>query len=152
MAEEQVKRITGINPMLMARSNMSGMGMQFVGGQMNASTNVGLPMPPSCDQLFRQHVNDINPAAPNLHRLTGSFPNTTAMVPLETNLRMDTVPNGVGEMNSIKRASSGQSISDLPSMQQVQKQIGSTVGANGSLPVHESGASHVIAKGSNKKK
>lgn len=152
MAEEQVKRVTGINPMLIARSNMSSMGMQFVGGQMDASTNMGIPLPSTGDQLFHQHVPNLNPAAPNLHRLTGSYPNNTTMVPLDTNLQTDNAPNAIAEMNSIKHASSAESIADLPSMRQVQNQIGSAVSPSRSFPVHDSGVSHVIAKDNKKKK
>ena len=44
---DQVKRVTGLNPMILARANMPSMGMQFVPSQTDASANVVVPVQPN---------------------------------------------------------------------------------------------------------
>ncbi|KAF9686902.1 hypothetical protein SADUNF_Sadunf02G0038100 [Salix dunnii] len=138
MAEEQVKRMTGLNPVLLARSSMPSPGMPFVGGQADASTNVAVPMLTNPHQFFHQPVLGITPAPPHLQRLNNSFPNST-LVPLATNPQAD---NG-------NRNDGG--ITVMPSMQQVQKQIGSNARPAGTLPACDSGLPHVVAKDAKKK-
>ncbi|KAI5597063.1 hypothetical protein BDE02_02G043200 [Populus trichocarpa] len=153
MAEEQVKRVTGLNPVLLARSSMPSPGMPFVGGQVDASTNVAIPMQTNPHQFFHQPVQGITPAPPHLQRLNNSFPNRT-LVPLATNPQTDngnSNDGGMAVMPSMQLTADGQSLPAMPSMQQVQKQIGPTVGPAGTLPACDSGLPHVVAKDYKKK-
>ena len=137
MAEEQVKRMTGFNPVLLARSSMPNPGMPFVGGQVDASTNVAVPMQTNPHQFFHQPVLGVTPAPPHLQRLN-NFPNST-LVPLATNPQTDNGNSNDG------------GITVMPSMQQVQKQIGSNAIPAGTLPACDSGVPHVVAKDAKKK-
>ncbi|KAG5246276.1 light-inducible protein [Salix suchowensis] len=96
MVEEQVKRVTGLNPVLLAGSNMRSPGMPFVGGHVDASTHVDVPMHPNPHQFFHQPIHGITPAPPHLQRLNNnSFPNNN-LVPHATNPQTDngTINNG----------------------------------------------------------
>ncbi|KAF9682951.1 hypothetical protein SADUNF_Sadunf05G0161600 [Salix dunnii] len=96
MVEEQVKRVTGLNPVLLAGSNMRSPGMPFVSGHVDASTNVDVPMQPNPHQFFHQPIHGITSAPPHLQRLnSNSFPNNN-LVPLATNPQTDngTINNG----------------------------------------------------------
>ena len=96
MVEEQVKRVTGLNPVLLAGSNMCSPGMPFVSGHVDASTNVDVPMQPNPHQFFHQPIHGITSAPPHLQRLNNnSFPNNN-LVPLATNPQTDngTINNG----------------------------------------------------------
>ncbi|XP_011026069.1 PREDICTED: light-inducible protein CPRF2-like [Populus euphratica] len=159
MAEEQVKRVTGLNPVLLARSSMPSPGMPFVGGQVDASTNVAVPMQTNPHQFFHQPVQGITPAPPHLQRLNNSFLNST-LVPLGTNPQTDngnSNDGGMAVMPSMQLTADGQSLPampsmpSMPSMQQVQKQIGPTVSPAGTLPACDSGLPHVVAKDVKKK-
>jgi hypothetical protein len=54
-------------------------------------------------------------------------------------------------MPSMQLTADGQSLPAMTSMQQVQKQIGPTVGPAGTLPACDSGLPHVVAKDYKKK-
>uniref|UniRef100_A0A6M2F5K2 BZIP domain-containing protein n=1 Tax=Populus davidiana TaxID=266767 RepID=A0A6M2F5K2_9ROSI len=153
MAEEQVKRVTGLNPVLLARSSIPSPGMPFAGGQVDASTNVAVPMQTNPHQFFHQPVQGITPAPPHLQRLNNSFPNST-LVPLATNPQTDNGnrnDGGMAVMPSMQLTADGQSLPVMPSMQQVQKQIGPPVGPAGTLPACDSGLTHVVARDAKKK-
>ncbi|CAK7346494.1 unnamed protein product [Dovyalis caffra] len=150
MAEEQVKQVTGCNPMLLARSSMTSPGMPFVGGRVDAPTNVAVPMQTNPHQFFHQPVHGITSAAPHLQRLDNSFPNNT-LVPLPTNPQTDNGTSNNGGLTSMQFTAGGQSLAVMPSVQQVQKQICPTVGPAGALPVHDSGIPHMVAKDNKKK-
>ncbi|KAL3603560.1 hypothetical protein D5086_004419 [Populus alba] len=153
MAEEQVKRVTGLNPVLLARSSIPSPGMPFAGGQVDASTNVAVPMQTNPHQFFHQPVQGITPAPPHLQRLNNSFPNST-LVPLATNPQTDNGnrnDGGMAAMPSMQLTADGQSLPAMPSMQQVQKQIGPPVGPTGTLPACDSGLPHVIPGDAKKK-
>uniref|UniRef100_A0A2P2K9G7 BZIP domain-containing protein n=1 Tax=Rhizophora mucronata TaxID=61149 RepID=A0A2P2K9G7_RHIMU len=74
MAEEQVKRVTGRNPMLLGMSNTPSMGGQ-IGGQGDATGTVAGPMQPNSNQFFHQTqpVPIINSAASHCQRLNNDF-------------------------------------------------------------------------------
>ncbi|KAJ6337022.1 hypothetical protein OIU76_006814 [Salix suchowensis] len=149
MAEEQVKRMTGLNPVLLARSSMPNPGMPFVGGQVDASTNVAVPMQTNPHQFFHQPVLGVAPAPPHLQRLN-NFPNST-LVPLATNPQTDngnSNDGGITVMPSMQLTADGQSLPAMPSM---QKQIGSNARPAGTLPTCDSGLPHVVAKDAKKK-
>ncbi|KAJ6392068.1 hypothetical protein OIU77_025931 [Salix suchowensis] len=150
MAEEQVKRMTGLNPVLLARSSMPNPGMPFVGGQVDASTNVAVPMQTNPHQFFHQPVLGVAPAPPHLQRLNSNFPNST-LVPLATNPQTDngnSNDGGITVMPSMQLTADGQSLPAMPSM---QKQIGSNARPAGTLPTCDSGLPHVVAKDAKKK-
>ncbi|XP_050236417.1 light-inducible protein CPRF2 [Mercurialis annua] len=66
MAEDQVKRVTGLNPMALARSHMPSMGIQFVAGQADVQPN---------NHFFHHSVPDFSPGAQHLQRLNNNCPN-----------------------------------------------------------------------------
>ncbi|KAJ4828613.1 hypothetical protein Tsubulata_004973 [Turnera subulata] len=150
MAEEQVKRVTGLNPMILARPNMPGMGMQFVSGQMNSSANNAGPMQANANQYFHQPVPPMPAAAPHLQGLNNNFPNSN-LVPLPTNPHIDNGTSNVGGMTPMQLPSNGPSVGNMPAMHNVQKQIGPTVGPGGPLPVCEPGLPHTVANDNLKK-
>ncbi|KAI9180683.1 hypothetical protein LWI28_007209 [Acer negundo] len=77
MAEETVKRVTGLNPMVLGRSNVPNVGMQYVSTPMDASTIAVAPMQPNPNQFIHQTVPSIASAAPNQQRLDTGFPSNT---------------------------------------------------------------------------
>ncbi|XP_011042439.1 PREDICTED: light-inducible protein CPRF2 [Populus euphratica] len=149
MVEEQVKRVTGLNPMLLAGFNVPSPGMPFVGGQVDASTNVSVPMQPNPHQFFHQPVHGITPAAPHLQRLNNSYPDN--LVPLATNPQTDNGTSNNGGMASMKLTAGGRSLGAMPSTQQVQKQVGATGGPAGAVPMRDPGLPHVFGKDGQKK-
>lgn len=149
MVEEQVKRVTGLNPMLLPGFNVPSPGMPFVGGQVDASTNVAIPMQTNPHQFFHQPVHGITSAAPHLQRLNNSFPNN--LLPLATNPQTDNGTSNNGGMASMKLTAGGRGLGAMPSTQQVQKQVGSTGGPAGAVPMCDSGLPHVFGKDGKKK-
>lgn len=144
MAEETVKRVTGINPLLLAMSNVAGTGMTAVNNTINASTNAAVPMQQNPNQLFHQAVPNITPAAPHCQRLdfTGNTP-----VPLV----------GHPQQNEVARQCDvgGSKIAEICPIQQhtgrvanLQKQIGPGINPCGSVPGSgwEREASHAVVK------
>ena len=149
MVEEQVKRVTGLNPMLLAGFNVPSPGMPFVGGQVDASTDVAVPMQPNPHQFFHQPVHGITSAAPHLQRLNNSFPDNLA--PLATNPQTDNGTSNNGGMARMKLTAGGRSPGAMPSTQQVQKQVGATGGPAGAVPMCDLGRTHVFGKDGKKK-
>ena len=149
MAEEQVKRVTGLNPVLLARSSIPSPGMPFAGGQVDASTNVAVPMQTNPHQFFHQPVQGITPAPPHLQRLNNSFPDNLA--PLATNPQTDNGTSNNGGMARMKLTAGGRSPGAMPSTQQVQKQVGATGGPAGAVPMCDLGRTHVFGKDGKKK-
>ena len=79
MAEETVKRVTGINPLLLAMSNLSGTGVPpTVNSSINESANAAVPMQRNSNQLFHQTVPGMSPTLPHHQRLDGSFPGNSS--------------------------------------------------------------------------
>ncbi|KAM1032101.1 hypothetical protein ACFX13_036590 [Malus domestica] len=73
MAEESVKRVTGINPLLLAMSNVANAGMPPVSNPMNASTNAAVPMQPNSNQLFHPGVPSMTTTPLHHQRLETGF-------------------------------------------------------------------------------
>ncbi|XP_037491892.1 light-inducible protein CPRF2 isoform X2 [Jatropha curcas] len=121
MAEDQVKRVTGLNPMLLARSNIPSLGMQFVAGQTDTSTNVAGPMQTNNNHFFHHSV-----------------PNITSG---------DKGTNNVGGMASMQQLTvSGRSMADAPPLRHTQKQTGPTASPAVASPASNKGISMPVAK------
>nr|XP_011457963.1 PREDICTED: light-inducible protein CPRF2 isoform X2 [Fragaria vesca subsp. vesca] len=74
MAEESVKRKTGINPLLLAMSNVvPRASMASIGNPMDASANSSVPMQPTSNHLFHPVAPNIN-TPPHHQRLDTTFP------------------------------------------------------------------------------
>ncbi|CAN6553921.1 unnamed protein product [Malus baccata var. baccata] len=73
MAEESVKRVTGINPLLLAMSNVANAGMPSVNNPMNASTNAAVPMQPNSNHLFHPGVPSMTTTPLHHQRLDTGF-------------------------------------------------------------------------------
>lgn len=132
MAEETVKRVTGINPLLLAMSNVAGTVMPSVNSAINGSTNAAVPMQQNRNQLFHQAVPSIPTATPHHQRLDSSFPGNTP-VPLVGN-------HPQIEVNRQSDVGGGKMV-DISSIQQhtgrvanLQKQNGPGINPCGSLP------------------
>lgn len=96
MAEETVKRVTGINPLLLAVSNLTGAGVPPVNAPMDAPSNAAaVSMQPSTNHLFHQAVPNITTAVPHHQGLEGSFPGTSS-IPMVGNPK-----NGVAPPNDV---------------------------------------------------
>ncbi|KAM6565223.1 hypothetical protein CsatB_025221 [Cannabis sativa] len=114
MAEETVKRVTGLNPLLLAASNGSCTGLPSMNGPMDASTNAAVAMQRNQNQMFHQAVPGINAPIPHHQRLDGrggggGYHGNTSMS-LVGNPRNDVAPqndvggNKLGEMPSIQHS------------------------------------------------
>ncbi|XP_062080917.1 light-inducible protein CPRF2 [Humulus lupulus] len=118
MAEETVKRVTGLNPLLLAASNASG--LSSMNGQMDASNNAAVAMQRNPNQIFHQSVQGITAPIPHHQRLDGSggYHGNNSMS-LVGNPRNDVAPQSdVG----------GNKLPDMPSIQHS--------GRVGNLPKH----------------
>ena len=130
MAEESVKRKTGINPLLLAMSNVvPRAGMASLGNPMDASANGSVPMQPSSNHLFHPVAPNIN-TPPHHQRLDTSFPGNPS-IPLVGNQQ-----NTVGQ--PIVR---GSNTTEVPSVQHApsidhmhQQQLRSGVNPREALP------------------
>lgn len=74
MAEETMKRLTGVNPMLLAKHDAK---FALIDNFMGASTNATLPMQPNPNQFFHQPGPSIATTTPNIHNLDHGIPNNT---------------------------------------------------------------------------
>lgn len=135
MAEETVKRVTGLPAMNLAMATVPSMGMPFVSSPMNASTNAAaLPIPPKSNNFFRQQVPTVVNAIPHhqSQRLDESFPSNPP-IPLIGNPQKDIGGNRVAEMSSMQCRAS---------VQQVQKQISPDATSHGTMPGWDPELSH----------
>lgn len=115
MAEETVKRLTGINPLLLAMSNASGTGLPSVNGPMDASTNAAVPMQQNPNEIFHHAVPGITASIPHQQRLDGGgfHGNTPISV---GNPRKDVAPqsdvrgNKLPDISSIQHAARGTNV------------------------------------------
>ncbi|KAJ9187636.1 hypothetical protein P3X46_003065 [Hevea brasiliensis] len=150
MAEDQVKRVTGLNPLLLARSNMPSIGMQFVAGQTDASAGVAVPMQPNNNHFFHHSVPNIPSSAQNLQGLNNSCHNNN-LTSLATNPQGDNGTSNIGGMPSMQQlTATGQAMADTAPMQHVQKQTVPRVGP-ATLPSGNKVLSHPVAKDNKKK-
>ncbi|EEF41391.1 light-inducible protein CPRF2 [Ricinus communis] len=150
MAEDQVKRVTGLNPMVLARSNMPNMGMQFVAGQTDVSANVAVPMQPNNNHFFHHSVPDLTSGAPHLQRLSNSCPNNS-VTPLATPLPVNNGTSNIGGIAPLQQVTGAQNMTDVPPLQHVQKQTGPTVSPPASVLICNKGLSQPVAKDNKKK-
>ncbi|KAL4364224.1 hypothetical protein GQ457_04G027740 [Hibiscus cannabinus] len=131
MAEETVKRVTGINPGLLSRPNMPRVGMPFLSSPLEASTVAPLPMQSNANQFFHPVPSIVAPM--HHHGVDNGFVNNT-LVPSDMNLHTK-----VG----VKNANETSTLQIRPSLEGIQDQIGPGVDARGPMPGWESGhASH----------
>ncbi|XP_050363747.1 light-inducible protein CPRF2 isoform X2 [Argentina anserina] len=82
MAEESVKRKTGINPLLLAMSNVVPRPtMGSLGNPMDGSANASVAMQPTSNHLFHPVAPNIN-TPPHHQRLDTSFPGNPSIPPV----------------------------------------------------------------------
>ncbi|GMI73787.1 hypothetical protein HRI_001048000 [Hibiscus trionum] len=80
MAEETVKRVTGINPANLSRHNVANVGMPFISSPLETSPVAPVRLQPNNNQFFHQPVPGI--AAPMHHqRVENSFVGNTLVPP-----------------------------------------------------------------------
>ncbi|KAL4604697.1 hypothetical protein ACB092_10G208600 [Castanea dentata] len=146
MAEEQIKRVTGLHPLLLAMANIPGAGMPFVNNSpVHASTNASLPMPPNLNhnQFFHQPpVPTVGNSAPHPQRLDNSFA-TDPLIPLMGNQHKDIGGSRVAEMSSVQHTTG---------VQQVQKQISPNTGSDGAMPGWDNELSRAVGNNNQQNK
>ena len=144
MSEETVKRVTGINPVLLCRPNVPSVGMPFVSSPLEASTAAPLPLQPNTNKFFHHPVPRI--AAPMHHqRVDNSFPGNT-LVPPNVNQQTEVGVKNVNETSALQHTPSLEYIQDQMGHIGMQKQIGPGVSPCGPMPVWEPELSHAAAK------
>lgn len=80
MAEETVKQVTGINPLLLAMSNVHNTSIPFMSSPVNSLPIPPMPMQPDPSHLYFNHSvapSTIAGMNPQPSRLDSSFPNGT---------------------------------------------------------------------------
>ncbi|EOX94592.1 hypothetical protein QUC31_004603 [Theobroma cacao] len=144
MAEETVKRVTGINPVLLSRPNVPSVGMPFVSSPLEASTAAPVPLQPNTNQFFQQPVPSI--AAPMHHQgVDNSFRGNTPVPPI-VNPQTEVGVNNVNETSALQHTPSLERVQDQIAHSGMQKQIGPGVSPCGSMPGWEPGLAHAAAK------
>ncbi|XP_022727475.1 light-inducible protein CPRF2-like [Durio zibethinus] len=139
MAEETVKRVTGINPVLLSMSNVPSVGMSFVSSPLEASTAAPVPLQPNTNQFFHQPVPSID--VPIHHqRVDNSFPGNT-LVPPNVNPQTEGVKH-VNETSALQHTPSLEHVQDRVEHTGMQKQIGPSVSPCGPMPGWEPRLSH----------
>lgn len=102
MAEETVKRVTGINPLVMAMSNLPTSDIPFVGSPVDSFTAAATPMQPNADHFFHHaapNITSINSHHPRFD--SSGFPRNNpvpvlANIPADANRSMPGVPDASG--------------------------------------------------------
>ncbi|XP_012476236.1 basic leucine zipper 10 [Gossypium raimondii] len=131
MAEETVKRVTGINPVLLSRPSVPSVPVPFVSSPLESSTG-SVPLPPNTSKLFHQPVPNI--AAPIHHpRLDNSFTGNNLVTPI-VNPQTEIGVENVNKTSALQHAPRG-----------VQKQIGPCVSPCVPMPGWEPGLPHGAA-------
>ncbi|KAA3468914.1 basic leucine zipper 25-like isoform X2 [Gossypium australe] len=131
MAEETVKRVTGINPVLLSRPSVPSVPVPFVSSPLESSTG-SVPLPQNTNKLFHQPVPNI--AAPIHHpRLDNSFTGNNLVTPIVNPQSKMGVEN-VNETSALQHTPRG-----------VQKQIGPGVSPCVPMPGWEPGLPHGAA-------
>lgn len=122
MAEESVKRKTGINPLLLAMSNVvPRASMASLSNPMDASGNASVPMQPTSNHLFHPVVPSIN-TPPHHQRLDSSFPGNPS-IPLVGN-QQSTVGQPIVRGSNMTEVSSVQHTASIDHIQQQQLRPG----------------------------
>ncbi|GMI76108.1 Arabidopsis thaliana basic leucine zipper 10 [Hibiscus trionum] len=132
MAEETVKRVTGINPGIISRPNVPSVGMPFISSPLEASTG-SVPLQPNTNQLFHQPVPSI-PAPMHHPRLDSSFAGNNLVTPF-VNPQTEIGVKNVNEPSALQHAPGG-----------VQKQIGPGVSPCVPIPGWEPVLPHAAAE------
>ncbi|KAF8031356.1 hypothetical protein BT93_D0523 [Corymbia citriodora subsp. variegata] len=99
MAEETVKRVTGINPLVIAMSNLPSSDIPFVSSPMDSFTTAATPMQPNADHFFHHaapNITSINPHHPRFD--SNGFPRNNPL-PVLANMQSDAVSNNVAPVS-----------------------------------------------------
>ncbi|XP_022771193.1 light-inducible protein CPRF2-like [Durio zibethinus] len=137
MAEETVKQVTGINPVLLSRPNVPNAGMPFVSSPLEASTA-------AADHFFHQPVPSI--ASPLHHNgLDNSFEGNTLVTPI-VNPQIEVGVKNVNETSALQHTPSLERMQDQIGHSGMQKQIGPAMRSCVPMPGWEPGLSHAAAK------
>lgn len=145
MAEETVKRVTGINPVLLSRPNVPSVAMPFVSSPLEASTAAPVPLQPNVNQFFHQPVPNI--AAPIHHQRVDNSFQGNILVPPNLNTQTEGGKN-VNETSALQHAPILERVQDQVGHTGMQKQIAPGVSPTGPMPGAgwEHGLSHAAAK------
>lgn len=146
MAEETVKRVTGINPLLLAVSNAAGTGLLSVNGQMDASTNAAVSMQRNPNQIFHQAVPGITTPITHHQRLDGGGYHGNSSISLVGNPRNDVAPQSDVGGNKLPDISSIQHTARVANL---QKQLTPGTNAAQALQGWGSGVPEAVAKNNN---
>ncbi|XP_010038789.2 light-inducible protein CPRF2 isoform X1 [Eucalyptus grandis] len=102
MAEETVKRVTGINPLVIAMSNLPSSDIPFGSSPMDSFTTAATPMQPNADHFFHHaapNITSINPHHPRFD--SSGFPRNNPL-PVLTNIQADAISNNVAPVSSMQ--------------------------------------------------
>ncbi|KAK8635849.1 hypothetical protein V6N13_004564 [Hibiscus sabdariffa] len=118
MAEETVKRVTGINPALLSRQNVANVGMPFVSSPLEASPIAPVRLQQNNNQFFHQALPGI--AAPMHHqRVENSFAGNTLVPPVNPHIE------------GVKNVNETSAMHHTPNSEHVQDPIGRGVSPSG---------------------
>ncbi|KAE8676719.1 Basic leucine zipper 25 [Hibiscus syriacus] len=135
MAEETVKRVTGINPAMLSGHAVANVGMPFVSRPLEASPVAPVRLQQNSNQCFHQSVPDI--AGPIHHqRVENSFAGNT-LVPPSVNLHT--------EEAGVKSVNETSALRHTPSSEHVHDPIGCGVSPSGLMSGWEP-RQHIAAK------
>ncbi|PON95010.1 Basic-leucine zipper transcription factor [Trema orientale] len=140
MAEETVKRVTGINPLLLAVSNA---GLASVNNLMDASTNAAVPVQRNPNHIFHQAVPGITGPIPNHQRLDGGGFHGSTSISLVGNPRNDVAQQSDVCGNKLPDTSSIQHSARVANL---QKQLTAGTNAGEALPGWGPEVPHAVAK------
>ncbi|XVF21680.1 hypothetical protein REPUB_Repub12eG0111000 [Reevesia pubescens] len=144
MAEETVKRVTGINPVHLSRPNVPSVGMPFVSSPLEASIAGPVPLQPNPNQFFHQPVPSI--AAPiHLQRVDNSLAGNTLVPPI-VNPQTELGVKNVNKTSALQHTPSLEHVQEQRGHSGMQTQIGP--GVNSCVPMSgwEPGLSHAAPK------
>ncbi|KAH9785600.1 Basic leucine zipper 25 [Citrus sinensis] len=136
MAEETVKRVTGLNPLLLARSDVPGVGMPLVNVPLDASRNATHPMQPNPNQFFHQAIPSISTPTPNHQSLDSSFP---------SNIQLPTVGNPQSDRGG-KNMTETSPLQHAVGLEHVPQGVGHRVSPPGAVPGWDTGLPHAGSK------
>ncbi|KAJ0112826.1 hypothetical protein Patl1_03262 [Pistacia atlantica] len=130
MAEETMKRLTGVNPMLLAKHDAK---FALIDSLVEASTNATLLMQLNPNQFFHQPGPSIATSTPNLHNLDH-------VIPENTQVSVGNLQNDSSGKNSAEASTSPHMVN----RELVHQQIGHMVNPSGSraMPGWDSGLPH----------
>ncbi|ONH93444.1 hypothetical protein PRUPE_8G232800 [Prunus persica] len=145
MAEDSVKRVTGINPLLLAMSNLPSVSIPSV-NPMDGSTNAAVPMQPNSNQLFHPVVPNLATSTLPHQRLDTGFPRDPPISLVrnqQSNVGQPTVSgSNMAEISSIQHTASVDHMQQQPQQQQLRP----GVGPREPLPGWDPQLSHAVPK------